>query len=238
MKRNALRWLTARPIAHRGLHDIRRGRPENTLAAFEAAIEARYAIECDLQISSDGVPIVFHDGGLERLTGEPGCIRDRTAEELGTLRVIGTAERIPTFDELLTLTAGRVPLVIELKHIAGRDAGLAFAAVEKLHRYAGPAALMSFDPRLIAEVKVADPYLPRGLTAAGNWRRALRLAKWAISLRVDFVSYAVDDLPTPMPILARHVLGLPLVCWTVGTAAQAENARRWTDQMTFEGFAP
>src|SRR5262245_61547190 len=116
MGRNGLRWLTARPIAHRGYHDIARGRPENTLAAFEAAIEARYAIECDLHISSDGVPIVFHDDDLERLTGEVGCVRDRTAKEIGKLRVSKTTERIPTLDELLELTAGRVPLVIELKH--------------------------------------------------------------------------------------------------------------------------
>ena len=125
VKRNRLRWLTARPIAHRGFHDLRRGRPENTLAAFDAAVEARYAIECDLHISADGVPVVFHDDELERLTGEPGAVRDRTAAELGDLRVAGTGEWIPTLDELLALVGGRVPLVIELKHVPGRDAGLA-----------------------------------------------------------------------------------------------------------------
>src|SRR4051812_13377894 len=110
MKRNRLRWLTARPIAHRGYHDLRSGRPENTLAAFEAAASARYAIECDLHISADGVPIVFHDEQLERLTGERGAVRDKTAAELGDLHVAGTREWIPTLDELLTLVAGRVPL--------------------------------------------------------------------------------------------------------------------------------
>src|SRR4029079_19525304 len=92
MKRNRLRWLTARPIAHRGYHDLRRGRPENTLAAFDAAIEARYAIECDLHISADGVPVVFHDDTLERLTGISGHVRDLTAAELRELRVAGTEE--------------------------------------------------------------------------------------------------------------------------------------------------
>src|SRR6185503_20749771 len=131
MKRNRLRWLTARPIAHRGYHDIRRGRPENTLAAFDAAVEARYSIECDLHISADGIPVVFHDEGLERLTGETGSVRDRTAAELGDLRIAGTGAWIPTLDELLALVTGRVPLVMELKNVPGRDAGLAFEVVRR-----------------------------------------------------------------------------------------------------------
>jgi glycerophosphoryl diester phosphodiesterase len=238
MKRNRLRWLTARPLAHRGFHDIRRGRPENTLAAFDAAVDARYAIECDLHVSADGVPVVFHDNDLERLTGEPASIRDRTAAELGDLRVAGTGEWIPTLDELLALTAGRVPLVMELKHIAGRDAGLAWGVVERLRRYAGPAALMSFEPALLAEVTAADPNLPRGLIAAGGWREGPRHLKTALTLGVDFVSYAVDDLPTPMPIIARRLLNIPLICWTVRTKPQFQKAKTWADQITFEGFAP
>jgi glycerophosphoryl diester phosphodiesterase len=111
---NPIRWLTQRPISHRGLHDRLHQRPENTLAAFAAAAEAHYAIECDVHISSDGIPIVFHDDDLERLTGIPGSVRERTAAELGDLRVLKTAEWIPTLDELLSLVAGRVPILIEL----------------------------------------------------------------------------------------------------------------------------
>src|ERR671916_236 len=141
MKRDRHRWLTARPIAHRGLHDLRRGRPENSVAAFEAAVEASYAIECDLHLSSDGVPVVFHDDDLQRLTGTAGCVRDRTAAELGDLRLAGTPEWIPTLQELLELANGRVPLVLELKHFAGRDAGFAWAVAELLKHYDGPVAL-------------------------------------------------------------------------------------------------
>ena len=233
-----LRWLTARPIAHRGLHDIARGRPENTLAAFDAAAERHYGVECDLHISADGIPIVFHDDTLDRLTGEAGSVRDRTAAELGDLRVKRTGEWIPTLDEMLSLVAGRVPLVLELKSLPGRNAGLAFGVAERLRRYAGPAAVMSFDPALIAETKAADPNLPRGLTAMGNWRTAAEHFRAALGLGVDFVSYAIDDLPTPMPVISRKLLKIPLICWTVRTAAQLEKARRWTDQITFEGFLP
>jgi glycerophosphoryl diester phosphodiesterase len=237
MKRDRLRWLTARPIAHRGYHDLARGRPENSLAAFEAAAAAHYAIECDLHPSADGVPVVFHDLYLERLTGDPRCVRDLTLTELSHLRLAGTPEWIPSFDELLALVEGRVPLIIELKHVAGRDAALAWAVVERLKRYAGPAAVMSFSSAQIAEVRAANPQLPRGLTAQGGIKRAVTQLRAARRLEVDFVSYRLGDLPTPMPMLMR-LLGIPLICWTVRTPDELKRARWWTDQITFEGFAP
>jgi glycerophosphoryl diester phosphodiesterase len=235
MKRDSLGWLTAHPIAHRGYHDIRRGRPENTLAAFEAAMDHHYAIECDLHLSADGIPVVFHDDDLERLTGEPGCVRDRTAAELHELRVAGTGERIPTLDELLHLVEGEVPLVIELKHL-GSDSGFVFEVVDRIRTYGGPAALMSFDPGLLFELRAADPTIPRGFTAMGNWRTAGSHLRTMLSLGVDFISYSVDDLPTPMPFIARRLFGIPLICWTVRTKAQRMRAERWADQITFEGF--
>ena len=233
-----LTWLTQRPIAHRGLHDRQRARPENSLAAFNAAAEARYGIECDVHISADGIPVVFHDDDLRRLTGVVGPVRERTAAELGDLRILNTAEWIPTLDELLQLVAGRVPILIELKSIPRRDEGLAFAVVDSLSRYDGAAAVMSFEPALIAEVKAADPNLPRGLTALGRWRTARQYMSIARDLEVDFISYAINDLPTPMPILCRYLFGMPLICWTVRNPAQAKKAARWTDQITFEGFLP
>jgi glycerophosphoryl diester phosphodiesterase len=236
-KRDSLRWLTARPIAHRGFHDLARGRPENSLAAFAAAVDARYAVECDLHLAADSIPVVFHDDDLARLCGRTGCVRDLTAAELGDLRLGNSAEWVPTLDELLDLVEGRVPLVLELKHIKGRDAGLAWEVVERLKRYPGAAALMSFDAALIADIRAADSTLPRGLTAAGDWRAAPLHLNTALRLGVDFVSYRIDDLPTLMPYLARRLLGLPLICWTVRTPEQLRKARAYTDQITFEGFS-
>ena len=237
-KRDGLRWLTARPIAHRGLHDLARGKPENSLAAFEAAVAGRYAIECDLHMSADGVPVVFHDDDLYRLTGVDGAVSDRTAAELGDLRLFDTREWIPTLEELLSTVGGRVPLVIELKHMPGRDAGFAAAVAEQLKHYDGPVALMSFDPALIADVKAAGPHLPRGLTACGDWRSGMEQLKTIRRLGVDFISYSIDDLPTPAPVIANRLLGIPLICWTVRHPAQLRKARTWTDQITFEGFRP
>lgn len=237
MSRKNLGWLTARPIAHRGFHDLARGVPENSLPAFEAAIRADYAIECDLHPSADGEPMVFHDDELGRLTGLSGGVRELTAAELASLRLAGTEARIPRLSDLLDLVQGRVPLVLELKHMVGRDAGFARAVVNGLRNYRGPVALMSFDRALIAEIRAADPKLPRGLTAEGDWRTASRHLSTTLQLGVDFVSYAIYDLPTPYAVLARQVLRIPLICWTIRTPAQLELARTWTDQITFEGFA-
>ena len=104
-------WLLDRPFAHRGLHDIGRGRPENSRAAFRAAIERGYGIELDLQVSGDGVAMSFHDEGLERLAGESGLVRETTAERLGRCRLLGTEETIPTLAEVLDLVAGCTPRV-------------------------------------------------------------------------------------------------------------------------------
>ncbi len=118
-----LSWLAARPIAHRGYHDLNETVWENTLSAFDRAIERGYSIECDVHLSSDGIPVVFHDDDLKRLTGTEGYIWQRTATEMAAVRIGGTADHAPTLQEMLGRVAGRVPLVIELKGIPGKDDG-------------------------------------------------------------------------------------------------------------------
>ena len=103
------------PLAHRGLHDRSAGRIENAMASFLAAVEAGYGIELDLQLSSDGQAMAFHDYGLDRLTHETGLVRDRTAKELSTITLKDTQDKIPTFAEVLDAVEGRVPLLIEVK---------------------------------------------------------------------------------------------------------------------------
>jgi glycerophosphoryl diester phosphodiesterase len=182
--------------------------------------------------------MVFHDDDLRRLTGTAGRIRDRTAADLRDLTIHGTDQTIPTLDDLLDLVKGRVPLVIELKHMPGRDSGFVASVVERLDAYRGPAALMSFDTGLVADIRAANPRLPRGLTAEGRWRAAATHLASARQLEVDFISYSINHLPNPAMQIARTVLGIPLICWTVRTPAQRAKADHWTDQITFEGFTP
>ncbi len=154
-------WLIQRPIAHRGLHDLNHERWENTLSAFEAACAAGFAIECDVHLSADGVPIVFHDHALQRLTGAEGQLCDKPASELVQLRVGGTADHVPTFAEMLALVAGRVPIVVELKSPPGDDRGLVARVAAALETYDGKAAIMSFDHRLVRRFADEAPHVAR-----------------------------------------------------------------------------
>ena len=162
---SGLDWLIARPVAHRGLHDATAGIIENTPSAFAAAIAGNYAIECDLQLSADGEAMVHHDDTLGRLTVGDGRLDTMTAAELKRAAFRGTADRMITVGDLCDLVAGRVTLVIELKGRFDGDRRLVARAAEVLARYAGPAALMSFDPAQIAALRSIAPGLPRGMVA-------------------------------------------------------------------------
>jgi glycerophosphoryl diester phosphodiesterase len=245
-----LDWLIARPVAHRGLHDAQKGIIENTPSAFAAAIEQQYGIECDLQITADGEAMVHHDDALGRLTEGGGALAAMTAAELRRIRFKATTDCMITLGELCDLVAGRATLVIELKSRFDDDLRLARRAADVLSRYAGPAAVMSFDPAPIAALREISPGLPRGMVAERHYRhhewdrlpratkRSLSYFGHALRTRPQFVAYAVSDLPSVVPVVARRVFGLPLLTWTVRTAADREKAAHFADQMIFEGFRP
>jgi len=101
-------WLTARPVAHRGLHDAARGVIENMPGAAKAAVAGNFSIECDIQLTSDGEAMVHHDDALGRLTEDSGALLDKTAAELRAVKFRDTAERMMSLSDLCTLVAGRV----------------------------------------------------------------------------------------------------------------------------------
>lgn len=230
-------WLTERPIAHRGYHDMNKEVWENTLSAFARAADAGFSIECDLQFVSDGVPVVFHDHDLERLCGIKGDVRAKTSAELGLLSVGGTGDKIPTLKQMLNLVKGRVPLVIELKGRKGDDEGFAESVLEVLEGYEGPVALMSFDHHLLSDLKRAECPYPLGLTAEGAKPEQFAEHAKAMALGLDFISYFWGHLPNDF-ITGERTKGISLITWTV----RDENARvatyKYAEQMTFEGFDP
>jgi glycerophosphoryl diester phosphodiesterase len=242
-------WLTARPIAHRGLHDAARGVVENTASAVAAAVAAGYGIEVDLQLSRDGDAMVHHDDALGRLTEGIGRLADLSAAELRQAPFRATADRMMTLGELCDLVGARVTLVLEIKSRFDRDDRLIARVVQVLAAYAGPVAAMSFDPYVVAGLRRAAPRLRRGIVAErrfdhSEWRqmspwqrRGMAHLLHAPMTRPDFVAYRVDDLPAPATRLAR-TLGTPVLTWTVRTSAQRERAAQWADQMIFEGFRP
>jgi glycerophosphoryl diester phosphodiesterase len=241
-------WLTARPIAHRGLHDAAHGVIENTAPAFTAAIAGSYGIETDVQISADGEAMVHHDDALGRLTHGAGALRDMSAADLKRVPFRADAGRMMTLGELTDLVGGRVPLVIELKSRFDGDLRLGERTAAVLAGYRGPAAVMSFDPAPVTALRSLAPRLVRGVVAERHYeppewaflnaaqRLALPLLLHGPQSRPDFIAYRVDDLATLPPRLARSVFSLPLLTWTVRTDAQRAMAARFADQVIFEGF--
>jgi glycerophosphoryl diester phosphodiesterase len=247
---SGLDWLTARPIAHRGLHDASAGVIENTASAFDAAIACGYGIETDLQVSADGEAIVHHDDALGRLTEGSGRLADMTATQLKAVRFKAGADRILTLGELCDLVGGRVTIVLELKSRFDGDYRLVRQAARALMGYAGPVAAMSFDPALIEALRTIAPELTRGIVAERHYdhyewdrlsvaekrRMAHLLHAWRT--RPHFVAYSIKDLPAAAPLIARKVFGLPLLTWTVRSEADRQTAARWADQIIFEGLRP
>lgn len=245
-----LSWITARPVAHRGLHDAARGVIENSLSAAEAAAVAGYPIELDLQLSADGEAVVFHDFTLDRLTQAKGAVSARPATELARIGLAGTSDTIPTLGAFLARVAGRVPLFIEMKSAFSGDTRLAARAVEVLAGYdGGPVALISFDPEMLAQAKARAPQIARGIIAqatysGAHWpgitpQRARMLADMdhlALS-GYDFISYRFTDLTRPAVASAR-ARGVPVTAWTVRSPQDADRALAGADQIVFEEFTP
>ncbi|WP_088347977.1 MULTISPECIES: glycerophosphodiester phosphodiesterase family protein [Rhodomicrobium] len=237
-----------RPIAHRGLHDVRRGVIENTGAAFLAAIRGGYAIETDLQAAAGGEPVVFHDETLERLTEAEGPVAALTPDALARIRMKGTDARILTLAELLELVAGRAALYLEIKSPGGADRTLEAKIAEQLARYTGPACVMSFDPGSMIAMRRLAPGVPRGLSAmrfthlppgvppSARFRLTHMLDIDAI--KPDFLTYEVNGLAAMGPALRRRHPDLPIITWTVRTAEDRRKAAHFADGMIFEGFRP
>jgi glycerophosphoryl diester phosphodiesterase len=244
-----LDWLTARPIAHRGLHDGASA-IENTLSAFRAAIDGGYGIETDVQLTSDGEAMVHHDFALGRLTLGSRQLAAMTAAGLKEVPFKATSDRMMTLGELCDLVGGRVPLLVELKSRFDGDLLLVKRAAAIVKGYAGPVALMSFDPAPIEVLREIAPNMPRGIVAErhytdNDWheltpaqKRSLPFLLHALRTRPHFVAYGVKDLPSPGPWIARNLFRLPLLTWTVRTPEDRARAKAWADQMIFEGFRP
>ena len=253
--RNAPAWLTARPIAHRGLHDGGRGAIiENSLSAAKAAMARGYAIECDVQLSGDGEAVVFHDFTLERLTERSGRVDALTAQALCGVSLLGGADGIATLPDFLTLIGGATPLVCEIKSRFDGDMRLAERVAACAAAYHGPMCIESFDPLVMAHLRANQSqlqieHIPLGMVAMANYdqencewshldaaeKRALAQFLHFERTSPDFLSYNLRDLPHAIPHLCHAGLGMPVTIWTVRTEQQRTMALRYADQIVFEG---
>lgn len=228
-------FLARQPYAHRGLHG--EDRVENSRAAFRAAIAAGHGIECDVRMSRDGEVFVFHDRDLGRLTGHGGEVAGMTASALAGITLQGSGETLPRLDEVLGLIAGRAPLLIEVKAPDRHAAPLCLAVRRALEGYRGRVAVMSFNPEVSRWFALHAPRIVRGLVVTEEGKRGLRgrferhLALWRA--RPDFLAYDVRDLPSRFASLQRS-RGIPVLTWTVRTAAAEATALRHADQIIYE----
>jgi glycerophosphoryl diester phosphodiesterase len=244
-----LDWLK-RPIAHRGLHDAAKGIVENSASSVEAAITRGFGVEVDLQCAKDGLPVVFHDGVLDRLTNATGPVATRNAAELCTIRLRGSDDHILLLTELLSLVDGRMPVLLEIKSNWGKDRSFEANIAKQLAAYPGPVAVMSFDPYCVAPFRELAPSLPRGLISEdfhdqNYWSQLSTLQRFAMRnlltaafARPHFIAYDIRALPALAPTVARSLFGLPLLTWTARTEIEKLRAANYADAMIFEGIEP
>lgn len=218
--------------------------PENSLGAVEDAIAAGFAVEVDLQLTRDGGLVVTHDATFDRTTVESGRVDARTTDEARMVRLKGADETLASLTDLLALTAGRAALFLEMKSPRtepGRAAAVA-AVTKALNTYGGAAAVMTFDPDLLALLRRALPDTPLGALAGGERSGSLvsRFGRDALlhtpRTKPDFIGYFATALPHPFVTLQRRKR--PVLAWTVRSAAEAKTLAPHIDQMIFENFIP
>lgn len=237
-------WLRDRPFAHRGLHDTP-ARPENSHAAFAAAIEAGHPIELDVHLSADGHVVVVHDDDLGRLAGDPRPVSDIPLAELQAVSLLGTEESVPTLASVLELVDGRVPVLIEIKN-RGAVGPLEDAVAEQLLLYSGDVAVMSFNPYTLSRMAEVAPDVTRG-QLSGTFSKedlpayqvfALKRLLMNWTSKPHFIAYELDALPSLTTSLQR-LRGRTLLAWTPADARTAERASSLSDNIICDpgGFA-
>lgn len=231
--------------AHRGLHG--EGRPENSMAAFRAALDGGYGIELDVHLLADGELAVIHDSLLERTTGMPGRIEELTVGDLENYCLEGTGETIPTFRQVLDLFAGKAPLIVELKAENGNHAALTETACNMMADYEGLYCMESFDPRCVAWLRKNRPEIVRGQLAENYFKSNSKLPVYLkfllsnhllnLSTRPDFVAYRFADRHDTLSnsVCKTHMAG---VSWTVKTQEEFDSAVKEGWIPIFEGFCP
>lgn len=236
------KWM----YAHRGLHDNASNAPENSLRAFQKAVDAGFGIEIDVQLSKDQVPVVFHDNTLKRVCGAEGKVRDFTCDELQQFRLYGTDQRIPKFEEALKLVDGRVPLIVELK-IDSTDLALCPIADGLLSAYKGTYCIESFNPlavrwyrknrREIIRGQLSDAFIKEGeYTGLLYFLLQNLLFNWLA--KPDFIAYNRKYPKMLSRLLCRKLFGNMAAAWTVKSREQLEEARKYFDIYIFDSFLP
>lgn len=234
-------WLVETPIAHRGLHN--EDTPENSLGAFEQAIDKGFAIELDVHLLKDGNIAVFHDDSLSRMTGKDGYITNLTQKDLKKYKLLDTEYTIPSFDEVLELINGKTPILIEIKN-TDKVGDLEQKVLAKLRNYTGKFAIQSFNPYVLEWFKQNAPEIYRGQLSGYfkgqdlSFIKKFALKRMLLNKKVsqpNFISYEAKKLPNRF---VKRNKKLPLLAWTVRTQEEYLRVIKYCDNVIFENFEP
>ena len=239
-KSAAVQKFCAWAYAHRGLHG--NGVPENSLKAFQLAVDSCYGSELDVHLLADGNLAVIHDSALKRTTGIDGFVEDLTVDQLSSYHLGGTDETIPTLEQVLELYNGRAPLIVELKSVRNNSAQLCNAVCQVMDSYQGLYCVESFDPRCIAWLRRNRPDIIRGQLTDNFFASATSKLPWYIKFAMrhqmlnftsvpDFIAYRFQDRKTFSNFLCRKIWNTQMVAWTLQT-------KEAYDQAVVEGWIP
>lgn len=234
--------------AHRGLHNMQRGVPENSLLAFRYAVSGGFGVEMDVRLSRDRVPVVIHDGHLQRLCGVEGFVERSTVEQLQKLRLLGTKETIPTLEDALAAVKGRVPVLLELKSYKNNVRDLCLKTTQLLERYPGEAAVISFDPRVLRWMRRNEPFLLRGQLLETR-RESEGVKRFGLLARLHALLLTNVFTRPDLLLCPRQRRGAALrfcvdvlkgqeVSWTIRDQRELEAAEAAGAMVIFEGFLP
>jgi len=238
MKNRRFEWLLKTPIAHRGLHSGKKC-PENTLCAFNQAIDRGFPIELDVHVIADNHIVVFHDDYLEHLTEKDGKIEEKTLSEIKDLQILDSDEKIPLLSEVLSLVDGKVPLLIEIKNTENKR-GIEPVIKNILNRYRGNYAIQSYNPITLAWFRKNAPEIIRGqissdfrqsdMNPAGKLILRLLLMSWYS--QPDFIAYDIRCIPVWAVTFLRK--WKPVLLWTARVDAEIAKAKSCADNYIFE----
>lgn len=237
--------------AHRGLFDNDGDAPENSLKAFERAAKAGYGMEMDVQVTKDGVPVVFHDFTLERMCGKEGKVCDYTWQELKDFTLAKSRETIPLFADVLKAVGGRVPLIVEIK-VEWMDLSVCPAADKLLRSYQGLYCIESFNPLVLLWYRRNHREIVRGQLSDGFVKASRLKESWHLLVqnfllqnllfnwltKPDFVAYNHKYEEVLARRLCKNLYGNMAVAWTIKSQEELERAKSKFDLFIFDSFLP
>lgn len=237
MRLNKDSSLFSKPIAHRGLWG--EGVIENSLTAYQNAVDSGYPIEIDVYLTTDGHLVSFHDKSLERMTGDKGFVYEKPLAELMQLRLNGSDCKIPTLEQVLSVVDGKVPLLIEIKNQKNKK--VVDILCTKLNNYKGEFAVQSFNPFYLMRLKKIAPDFLRGVLAteyaqgeSAIVRYVLRKMPFNKFIKPDFISYSYSGLPLKKSLTKK----VGVLCWTITDQQTLDKVSPYCDNFIFEHFIP